>query len=42
MEKETFDDFRSSFSYGSRSDLLFKFLKSGSEQLADEFLQELL
>ena len=42
MEKESFDDFRSSFSYGSRSDLLFKFLKSGSEQLADEFFQELL
>ncbi len=41
-EKETFDDFRNSFSYGSRADLLFKFLKSGSEKMADEFLQELL
>lgn len=40
--KETFDEFRNSFSYGSRTDLLFKFLKSGSEQLADDFLQELL
>ncbi len=39
---ESFDEFRNSFSYGSRTDLLFKFLKSGSEQLADEFLQELL
>jgi len=40
--KETFDEFRNSFSYGSRTDLLFKFLKSGSEQLADDFLQEIL
>jgi hypothetical protein len=40
--KESFDEFRNSFSYGSRTDLLFKFLKSGSEQLADEFLRELL
>jgi D-proline reductase (dithiol) PrdB len=40
--KETFDEFRSSFSYGSRTDLLFKFLKSGSEQLADDFLTEIL
>jgi len=40
--KETFDEFRNSFSYGSRTDLLFKFLKSGSEQQADDFLQELL
>ncbi len=40
--KETFDEFRSSFSYGSRTDLLFKFLKSGSEQQADDFLKEFL
>jgi len=41
-EKESFDDFRNSFSYGSRTDLLFKWMKSGSEGLADEFLKELL
>ena len=41
-EIETFDEFRNSFSYGSRTDLLFKFLKSGSEQQADEFFQEFL
>jgi hypothetical protein len=40
--KESFDEFRNSFSYGSRTDLLFKFLKSGSEQLADDFLREFL
>ena len=40
--KETFDDFRKSFSYGSRTDLLFKFLNTGSEQQADDFLRELL
>jgi hypothetical protein len=39
---ESFNEFRNSFSYGSRPDLFFKWLKSGSEQLADEFLQELL
>ncbi|MDA1279204.1 MAG: glycine/sarcosine/betaine reductase selenoprotein B family protein [Chloroflexi bacterium] len=39
---ESFDEFRKSFSYGSRSDLFFKWLKTGSEQLADEFLQKLL
>ncbi len=42
MNKETFDEFRNSFSYGSRTDLLFKFLKSGTEQQADDFLRELL
>jgi len=42
VSKETFDEFRNSFSYGSRTDLLFKFLKSCSEQQADEFLRELL
>ncbi|MEE8045468.1 MAG: glycine/sarcosine/betaine reductase selenoprotein B family protein [Dehalococcoidia bacterium] len=40
--QESFDDFRNSFSYGSRTDLLFKWMKTGSENLADEFLQELL
>ena len=40
--KETFDEFRTSFSYGSRNDLLFKWMKTGSEELADEFLRELL
>ncbi len=42
VSKETFDEFRSSFSYGSRTDLLFKFLKNCTEQQADEFLRELL
>lgn len=42
MSKETFDEFRNSFSYGSRTDLLFKFLKSCTEQQADDFLRELL
>ena len=41
-QNETFYEFRNSFSYGSRTDLLFKFLKSGSEQQADDFLRELL
>ena len=40
--KETFDEFRTSFSYGSRNDLFFKWMKGGTEQLADEFLRELL
>ena len=39
---ETFDEFRTSFSYGSRNDLLFKWMKAGSEEMAGEFLQELL
>jgi hypothetical protein len=41
-EKETFDEFRTSFSYGSRNDLLFKWMKAGPEEMAGEFLQELL
>jgi len=40
--KESFDEFRTSFSCGSRNDLLFKWMKTASEELADEFLQELL
>lgn len=39
---ESFDEFRNSFSYGARADLFFKWFKTGTEQLADEFLQELL
>jgi hypothetical protein len=40
--KETFDEFRTSFSCGSRNDLLFKWMKTGSEELTDDFLDELL
>ena len=40
--KETFDEFRTSFSYGSRNDLLFKRMKTGSEELTGDFLHELL
>ena len=39
---ESFDEFRRSFSYGSRSDLFFKWLNTGTEQQADDFLRELL
>jgi hypothetical protein len=39
---ETFEEFRKSFSYGSRSDLNFKFLKSLSDDEAAEFFQGLL
>ena len=39
---ETFVDFKNSFSYGSRPDLNFKFLKSLSEEEAATFFQELL
>ena len=41
-EPESFDEFRNSFSHGPRTDLSFKFMKTGTEQQADEFLQELL
>jgi len=40
--QETFGDFKDSFSYGSRSDLSFKFLKGLSHQEASEFLSVLL
>ena len=40
--QETFGDFKDSFSYGSRSDLSFKFLKGLSHQEAGEFLSVLL
>lgn len=42
VQGESFDEFRNSFAYGSRTDLFFKWLKSGPERLAGEFIQELL
>lgn len=39
---ETFEEFRKSFSYGSRSDLNFKFLKALSDEDAAKFFEELL
>ena len=39
---ETFEEFRKSFSYGSRSDLNFKFLKSLTNDAAAEFFRQLL
>ena len=39
---ETFAEFKDSFSYGSRTDLNFKFLKGLSDDAAATFLQELL
>jgi hypothetical protein len=39
---ESLQDFFASFSYGSRTDLNFKFLKSMSEEAAAEFIQQLL
>lgn len=42
MQPETFEEFRTSFSYGSRSDLNFKFLKSLSDEEASEFFEGLL
>lgn len=40
--EETFEEFKNSFSYGSRTDLNFKFLKSLSAEQAAQFLEELL
>jgi hypothetical protein len=40
--KETFEEFKNSFNYGSRSDLNFKFLKNLSDEDASRFIQELL
>jgi len=40
--KETFVEFKKSFSYGSRNDLNFKFLAGLSNGEAARFLQELL
>ena len=39
---ETFEEFRTSFSYGSRTDLNFKFLKSASDDEAAAMFQQLL
>ena len=39
---ESFEEFKDSFSYGSRSDLAFKFLKRLGAEEAAAFLQELL
>jgi hypothetical protein len=39
---ESFSEFKTSFSYGSRSDLSFKFLKSMPDDEAAEFLRRLL
>jgi hypothetical protein len=41
-DQETFSDFKNSFSYGSRTDLNFKFLKSLSDADAAAFFQDLL
>ena len=38
---ESFEDFKNSFSYGSRSDLNFKFLKQLSNDEAAEFIRDL-
>ena len=38
---ETFEEFRTSFSYGSRTDLNFKFLKSASDAEAAAMFQNL-
>jgi len=42
MTEESFSDFKNSFSYGSRSDLNFKFLKGLSDEEAGQFFQALL
>ena len=39
---ETFEEFKNSFSYGSRSDMNFKFLKSLSAEQAGEFFKDLM
>lgn len=41
-QPESFVDFKNSFSYGSRTDLNFKFLKGLSEEAAADFFQQLL
>lgn len=40
--QESFEEFKDSFSYGERTDLNFKFLKSLSNREAATFIQELL
>ena len=42
IKTESFQEFKNSFSYGSRTDLNFKFLKGLSEEDAGRFFQELL
>ncbi len=42
VNAESFAEFKNSFSYGSRNDLNFKFLKHLSEEAAGAFLQALL
>ena len=42
QRQETFQEFKESFSYGSRTDLNFKFLKSLSNEEAAKFFQDLL
>ncbi|MEM7345304.1 MAG: glycine/sarcosine/betaine reductase selenoprotein B family protein [Chloroflexota bacterium] len=42
MTEESFESFKNSFSYGSRTDLNFKFLKSLSNEASAQFFQELL
>lgn len=42
MSSETFSEFKDSFSYGSRNDLNFKFLKHLSDDEAARFFQDLL
>ena len=39
---ESFEEFKNSFSYGTRTDLNFKFIKSFTEQDASKFFQDLL
>lgn len=41
-QTESFLDFKNSFSYGSRTDLNFKFLKGLNEEAAADFFQQLL
>jgi len=41
MENETFSEFKNSFSYGSRSDLSFKFFKGLTDEEAAVFIQTL-
>ncbi len=40
--RETFEQFKNSFSYGSRTDMNFKFLKGLSDKAAAQFFQDLL
>lgn len=42
MQGESFEEFKRSFSYGSRNDLNFKFLKSLPDEDAAEFFRRLL